>query len=77
MATTEGEEPELPDGEDDEPEDLLLRDPEAPEADVLDQTREVVPGERRGRVSRAFDAPDADAIEQAIELPAEPDDEPG
>jgi hypothetical protein len=41
----------------------LRRDPEAPEADALDQAREVAPGERRGRVSRAIDASDADAIE--------------
>jgi hypothetical protein len=75
--TTEGAEPELPSDDEDEPEDLMLRDPEAPEADVLDQSREVTPGEHRGRVSRAIDAPDADAIEQATELPPEPDDEPG
>jgi hypothetical protein len=74
--TTEGKEPELPPDEEDEPEDLMLRDPEAPEADVLDQSREVVPREHRGRVSRAIDAPDADAIEQATEVPVEPDDEP-
>ena len=35
--------------DDDEPaEDLVRRDPEAPEADALDQAREVAPGERRG-----------------------------
>lgn len=77
MATTEGEEPELPTEGADEPEDLMLRDPEASEADLLDQSREVTPGEHRGRVSRAIDAPVADAIEQATEVPAEPDDEPG
>jgi hypothetical protein len=41
MVTTEGEEPELPIEQEDVPEDLMLRDPEAPEADVLDQIREV------------------------------------
>ncbi len=75
--TTEGQEPELPADEEDEPDDLMLRDPEASEADVLEQSREVVPREHRGRVSRAIDAPDADAIEQATEVPVEPDDEPG
>jgi hypothetical protein len=55
---------------------LPRRDPEVPEADALDQAREVVPGERRTQVSRAIDAPEADAIEQAIEEPVDPDDEP-
>jgi hypothetical protein len=52
------------------------RDPEVPEADALDQAREVVPGERWTRVSRAIDVPEADAIEQAIEEPLDLDDEP-
>ena len=79
MPTAEGAEPDLPaENEDEEtPDDLMLRDPEAPEADVLEQSRAVIPGEHRGRVSRAIDAPDADAIEQATEVPTEPDDEPG
>ena len=47
------------------------RDPEVPEADALDQAREVVPGERRTQVSRAIDVPEADAIEQAIEEPVD------
>ena len=59
-----------------DPETLLRRDPEVPEADALDQAREVVPGERRTQVSRAIDAPEADAIEQAIEEPVDLDDEP-
>jgi hypothetical protein len=75
--TTEGQEPELLAEDDGEQEDLTRRDPEAPEADALDQAREVVPGQHRGRVSRAIDAPDADAIEQATEVPIEPDDEAG
>jgi hypothetical protein len=52
------------------------RDPEVPEADALDQAREVVPGERRTVMSRAIDVPEADAIEQAIEEPVDLDDEP-
>lgn len=63
---------------DEEPpdDDLIAPDPEAPEADALDQAREVVPGERRGPVSRAIDAPEADALEQATEVPEDPDEAP-
>jgi hypothetical protein len=65
---------------DDSPDDagqtLRRRDPEVPEADALDQAREVVPGERLTEVSRSIDAPEADAIEQAIEEPVDLDDEP-
>jgi hypothetical protein len=64
----------LTDGED--PELLPRRDPEVPEADALDQAREIVPGERLTEVSRSIDAPEADAIEQAIEEPVDLDDEP-
>jgi hypothetical protein len=53
----------------------LRRDAETPEADALDQAREVAPGERRGRVSRAIDAPDADAVEQAMEVPLDADED--
>lgn len=53
------------------------RDPEVPEADALDQAREVAPSERRTRVSQAIDAPEADAIDQAIEEPPDPDDDVG
>ena len=61
---------------DDEPaEEPVHRDPETPEADALDQAREVAPGERRGPVSRAIDASDADVLEQAIEVPIDPDDD--
>jgi hypothetical protein len=52
------------------------RDPEVPEADALDQAREVESGERHTPVHRAIDAPEADAIDQAIEVPVEEDDEP-
>jgi hypothetical protein len=63
---------------DDETQDdeLVAPDPEIPEADALDQAREVVPAGRRGPVSRAIDAPEADALEQATEVPEEPDDAP-
>jgi hypothetical protein len=54
---------------------LVAPDPETPEADALDQEREIVPGGGRGPVSRAIDAPEADALEQATELPDDPDDE--
>jgi hypothetical protein len=56
-------------------ESLERPDPEVPEADALDQAREVVPGERRGPVSRAIDVPEADAIEQAIEEPLDVDND--
>jgi hypothetical protein len=70
---TSGEEEPL---SDELPEDeLATADPETPEADALDQSREVVRGERRGPVSRAIDAPEADALEQATELPEDPDDD--
>ncbi len=52
------------------------RDPEVPEADALDQAREVESGERHTPVHRAIDAPEADALDQAIEVPIEDDDEP-
>jgi hypothetical protein len=61
--------------EDEPAEDLVRSDPEAPEADALDQAREVAPGARRRSISRPIDASDADAIEQAIEVPIDPDDE--
>jgi hypothetical protein len=63
-------------GDDEAADETAWVDPEAPEADALDQAREVVPGERRRSVSRAIDAPEADAIEQAMEIPVDPDDEP-
>ena len=46
-------------------------DPEAPEHDALEQSAEVAPGWRLGRRSSAFDAPEADAIDQATDVPAE------
>jgi hypothetical protein len=61
--------------EETEEDELVAPDPEAPEADALDQEREVVPGGRRGPVSRAIDAPEADALEQATELPEDLDDD--
>ena len=56
-------------------ESLKRRDPEVPEADALDQAREVVPGGRLTEVSRAIDAPEADAVEQAFEEPVDAEDE--
>ena len=50
-------------------------DPEVPEADALDQGREVVPGERHGSVSRGIDVPEADSIDQAIEVPVDEDED--
>jgi hypothetical protein len=73
--TNREEQPELLDEDEVEQEDLMPSDPEVPEADALDQARTVGPAEHRGRVSRAIDAPDADAIEQATEVPIEPDEE--
>jgi hypothetical protein len=51
------------------------RDPEVPEADALDQAREVESGERHSPVDRAIDAPEADALDQSIEVPLEEDEE--
>lgn len=53
----------------------LPTDPEAPEADALEQAEEVVPGRSGGRPPRSFEAPEADAWEQSIEVPLD-DDEP-
>lgn len=48
-------------------------DPEAPEPDAFEQSFEVAPGWRVGRPSAAFDAPEADALDQATDVPAEAD----
>ena len=65
----------LDDGEtpEDEPTPPSSEDPEVPEADALDQVREVFPGERHGAVSRGIDVPEADSIDQAIEVPVDED----
>jgi hypothetical protein len=61
---------------DDEPVDpepappSLTRDSEAPVADVIEQTREVLPGWRVSRVSDDPEVPENDAIDQALEVPA-------
>lgn len=52
------------------------RDPEVPEADALDQAREVAPGERHAPLDRPIEVPEADAIDQAIEVPLDEDDDP-
>ena len=53
----------------------LPDDPEAPEADALDQAEEVTPVPRPGDVPRNPEVPEADAWEQSIEVPFD-DDEP-
>ena len=57
----------------DEPTPPGSDDPEVPEADALDQAREVIPGERHGVISRGIDVPEADSIDQAIEVPVDED----
>jgi hypothetical protein len=49
-------------------------DPEIPEADALDQSREVLPGERFVGATRSLEVPEADALEQAIEVPVDDED---
>jgi hypothetical protein len=70
------DEPPSPDEETLSPENAPLGDPEVPEADALDQAREVGPAERLGEVKRAIDAPEADSIEQAMEVPVDEEDRP-
>lgn len=41
----------------------------AGDADAIEQRQDVAPGERTGGVSRNIEVPEADAIEQAIEVP--------
>jgi len=53
--------------------DDLPLDPEAPEADALDQRREVV-DEGDAEVSRGLEVPEADALDQSRAVPT--DDEP-
>ena len=59
---------------DDEPETLDQWAMEGSEADVLDQARPIDVTERQGEVSRAIDAPEADALEQSIEVPLDDED---
>jgi hypothetical protein len=47
----------------------LPADPEAPPHDAADQAREVLPGWRLGRVTRDSEVNEADAIDQALEVP--------
>jgi hypothetical protein len=44
-------------------------DMEAPQADAADQNAEVVAGWHVGRVTRDIEVSEADAIDQALELP--------
>ena len=63
---TVGAEPAVPTGR--------LPDPEVPEADALDQAREVEPGERFVGATRSPEVSEADALEQAIEEPVDDED---
>ena len=47
--------------------------PETPEQDALEQAAEMVPGWRLERRSSALDAPEGDSVEQATELPDDPE----
>lgn len=49
-------------------------DPEVPEADGLEQAREMTAGEHLDRVSRDPEVSEADAIEQAQDLPGDVDE---
>ena len=53
----------------------LPDDPEAPEADALEQAEEVTPRPGPGEVPQNPEVPEADAWEQSIEVPFD-DDEP-
>ncbi|CAN5643907.1 MAG: hypothetical protein ACR2HP_01455 [Ilumatobacteraceae bacterium] len=50
-------------------------DPEVPEADGLEQEREVTGGTHLNRVTSDPEVAEADAIEQAMDLPGEVDEE--
>lgn len=63
---TVGAEPAVPTGR--------PTDPEVPEADVLDQAREVQPGERFVGATRSPEVSEADALEQALEEPVDEED---
>jgi hypothetical protein len=64
----------VPDDEELEELDRPPSEVEASEADVLDQARPLDVSQRQGEVSRAIDAPEADALEQAIEVPLDDED---
>ncbi len=50
-------------------------DPEVPEADGLEQEREVTEGQHLDPVTRDPEVAEADAIEQAMDLPGDVDEE--
>jgi hypothetical protein len=50
-------------------------DPEVPGPDAAEQTTEVEPRWRIGKVSRGIETPEADAIDQAIEVPMDDEDD--
>jgi hypothetical protein len=55
--------------------------PDGPDADIQEQHEEVDPGSggpvESDRVTRDMEVPEADAIEQAQDVPLPPDDEVG
>lgn len=57
------------------PDDAPTDDPEVPEADALEQAREVVPPPRPGRPALDPEVPEADAWEQSIEVPLDDEEE--
>jgi hypothetical protein len=63
---TVGSEPAVPTGR--------PADPEVPEADALDQAREVLPGERFVGATPSPEVSEADALEQALEEPVDDED---
>jgi len=54
---------------------MASTDPEAPEADALEQSQPVVPGDVSAppRPKVSFEVPEADALEQAQEVPEDDD----
>lgn len=74
MSDSYDEERDLSEADDDVPEQL---DPEADEADQLEQARPLSPAASREAVTRSPEVPEADALEQSLAVPADPDDEMG
>lgn len=74
MTDSYDDERDLTDADDELPEQL---DPEADEADQLEQSRPLASGARREAVTRSPEVPEADALEQALAVPTDVDDEMG
>ena len=51
------------------------KDPEAPEADAVEQARPVETPPGRGNPASGIEVPEADAIEQATGAPVDPDED--